>query len=107
MDGPPAATLDVHVYTGADASFVWYEDAGDGYAYETGACARVTLTWDEAGRTLRVSEREGSFAGMVADRTLDVLFHTPGRFAPSERTIRGFDGVDSFSRDGLRCSETV
>ena len=28
--------LDIIVYTGADAEFVLYEDAGDGYAYENG-----------------------------------------------------------------------
>lgn len=71
------ATLEIHVYTGADAEFVWYEDAGDTYAYENGECARVTLKWNEAGQKLTVSAREGSFDGLVETRTLNVKFYSP------------------------------
>ncbi|MDF7807734.1 glycoside hydrolase family 31 protein [Pontiellaceae bacterium B12219] len=72
----PEAPLKIHVYTGADASFVWYEDAGDTYAYENGECARVTLKWNEAEQKLNISDREESFEGMVSTRTLKVAFHT-------------------------------
>jgi alpha-D-xyloside xylohydrolase len=72
----PNAPLDIHVYTGADASFVWYEDAGDTYAYETGECARVMLRWDDEKQKLTLSEREGSFEGMVMNRTLKIKIHT-------------------------------
>lgn len=71
--------LEVHVYTGADASFVWYEDAGDGYAYESGECARVKIEWNEASQRLRLSARDGSFVGMVSSRDLKVTLHTPGK----------------------------
>ncbi len=67
-------TLDIYVYTGADATFVWYEDAGDGYAYENGECARVALEWNEAEQKLSISERVGVFKGMVQERTLKVEF---------------------------------
>jgi alpha-D-xyloside xylohydrolase len=70
------APLDIHVYTGADASFVWYEDAGDTYAYETGECARVMISWNEATQKLTLSDREGSFEGMVMNRTLNIMIHS-------------------------------
>ncbi len=73
----PDAPLELRVYTGRDASFVWYEDAGDGYACEDGECARVGLHWDESAKTLHVSARRGSFGGMVGARTLKVFFHSP------------------------------
>jgi alpha-D-xyloside xylohydrolase len=71
------APLEVHVYSGGDAEFVWYEDAGDGYAYENGESARVTFDWNEAAQKLSISDREGSFVGMVESRTLKVKFHAP------------------------------
>ncbi len=72
-----AAPLEIHVYTGADSSFVWYEDSGDGYAYEEGECVRVTLSWNEAVQTLTVSERKGGFTGMIATRNLTVKIYAP------------------------------
>ncbi len=81
--------LDVHVFIGADASFVWYEDAGDGYGYEAGECARVTINWDDAAGVLRIAERIGSFAGMAVSRTINLKLHTPA--GCEERTIP-YDG---------------
>ncbi|MBQ2462712.1 MAG: DUF5110 domain-containing protein, partial [Clostridia bacterium] len=46
------APLTVNVYPGADGSFTWYDDAGDGYGYEEGECAVTTLTWDDAASTV-------------------------------------------------------
>lgn len=77
--------LDVHVYTGANASFVWYEDAGDGYGYEAGECARVTIDWDEATQTLRIGERAGQFEGLLLSRTLNIRLHGPN--GSQERSI--------------------
>ncbi|MDF7825475.1 glycoside hydrolase family 31 protein [Pontiellaceae bacterium B12227] len=70
------APLELRIYAGADASFVCYEDAGDSYAYEQGECARVTLEWNEAEQTLSISNREGSFEGMISSRMLNVRIHS-------------------------------
>lgn len=35
----PDAELEIRVYTGADARFVLYDDAGEGYGYEQGQYA--------------------------------------------------------------------
>ncbi|MEI6895998.1 MAG: TIM-barrel domain-containing protein [Psychromonas sp.] len=70
--------LDVHVYTGSDGSFVLYEDAGDGYAYEDGECIRTRFDWCEDAQMLSISDRKGTFDGMVINRMLNVVFHVAG-----------------------------
>ncbi|MDF7799058.1 glycoside hydrolase family 31 protein [Pontiellaceae bacterium B1224] len=72
----PEGPLELHVYSGADASFVWYEDAGDSYAYENGECARVAISWNETEQELRINNRIGSFEGMIPSRTLNVKVHS-------------------------------
>ncbi|MDE3105299.1 MAG: DUF5110 domain-containing protein, partial [Acidobacteriota bacterium] len=62
----------LRVYAGADCSFAWYEDEGDGYAYEQGAFTLTPIAWSEATRRLTLGERQGSFAGMAAARTVTV-----------------------------------
>jgi alpha-D-xyloside xylohydrolase len=73
------APLEVLVFSGADASFNLYEDAGDGYGYESGEYALTGFCWSEGERTLRIGERRGSYAGMPAQRQL--LVHAPGQEA--------------------------
>jgi alpha-D-xyloside xylohydrolase len=70
----PADPLTVWVYTGADASFELYEDDGVSYGYEKGAYATIPLHWNEARGVLTVGPRAGAFPGMLASRTLRVVF---------------------------------
>ena len=56
--------LTLMIYPGADGDFTLYDDAGDGYGYEQGECARIALHWDDASRTLSFSARQGSYPGM-------------------------------------------
>lgn len=69
--------LEVHIYAGADAELVWYEDAGDGYAYEQGECARVGIHWLEYQQIIKILERQGDFKGMLGERNLLISIHTP------------------------------
>lgn len=71
-DGP----LEVRIYAGEDASFTCYEDAGDGYDYESGGCARIRFEWNESSQSLLISEREGEFEGMTPNRTLNIQLHS-------------------------------
>ncbi len=48
--------LEIFVYTGADGSFVYYNDAGDGYGYEKGEYEVYNLKYDEEKRTLEACE---------------------------------------------------
>ena len=63
----PWDDMEVRVYPGADGSFTLYEDEGDGYAYEQGAFS--TITFSLRGRTLTIGAREGSYPGMIGQRT--------------------------------------
>jgi alpha-D-xyloside xylohydrolase len=96
-DEKPADPVTLRVYTGADGRFSLYEDDGTSDGYERGQFARIPLRWDEGGRTLIIGRREGSFPGMLARRSFQVVFVSPGRragfgFEPHpDRTVR-YDG---------------
>ncbi|HKJ89892.1 MAG TPA: TIM-barrel domain-containing protein, partial [Oceanipulchritudo sp.] len=66
---------EVHVYPGRDATLEIYEDAGDGYAYEQGACCWTPLIWEEAGRSFRVGKPRGDFPGLTPHRTFSLIVH--------------------------------
>jgi alpha-D-xyloside xylohydrolase len=68
-----ADPIDLLIYPGADGDFVLYEDEGDGYAYEKGAHATIAMHWDDAAKTLTIGAREGSFPGMLTERTFNVV----------------------------------
>lgn len=77
VDEIPNAPYDLRVYTGADTSFSLYEDAGDGYDYEQGACALICINWNESHGQLHFAEREGSFPQLIAERDIHITFFTP------------------------------
>ena len=64
--------LEIRVYPGADATFTLYEDEGDNYNYEQGAYSTIRMTWNDRCRTLTLHPRQGTFPGMIADRTFIV-----------------------------------
>jgi hypothetical protein len=69
----PADPVTLFVYAGADGAFTLYEDDGLTYSYEKGAFARIPLRWNDAAGTLTIGKREGSFPGMLASRTFEVV----------------------------------
>jgi alpha-D-xyloside xylohydrolase len=74
--------LEIRVYPGSDASFLLYEDAGDGYGYERGEYATTSMDWKEASRQLEIGERSGSYPGMGPNRLSGVsnlVVVEPGR----------------------------
>ncbi len=62
----------IEVVSGKNASFCLYEDEGDNYDYEQGACSRIPISWDEKRQTLVIGTRTGSFPGMAASRQFTV-----------------------------------
>ena len=68
-----ADPITLYVYAGADGHFTLYEDDGVSYGYEQGAFTQIPMTWDDAQRTLTIGAREGSFPGMPAERTFQVV----------------------------------
>jgi alpha-D-xyloside xylohydrolase len=68
----PWDALEVRVYPGADATFTLYEDDGESYDYEQGAYATIRFIWDDAHRQLTIAPREGSFPGMLSQRSFRI-----------------------------------
>ncbi len=85
-DEMPCPPITFTVYPGADGAFIWYDDAGDGYGYEQGECARVALAWHDAERVFSLSAREGSWPGMAEEREVFV------RLAGGESVRAVYDG---------------
>lgn len=69
----PADPIEVRIYPGADAEFTLYEDEGVNYNYEKGAFSRIPIHWNDRTRTLVIGEREGSFPGMLEERSFRIV----------------------------------
>jgi alpha-D-xyloside xylohydrolase len=69
----PADPIELRIYPGADGDFTLYEDENDSYRYEKGALATIAMHWDNGAKTLTLGARQGSFPGMLAQRTFRVV----------------------------------
>jgi alpha-D-xyloside xylohydrolase len=70
--------IELRVYPGADGNFTLYEDEGDSYRYEKGVHATIPIHWDDAARTVTLGDREGSYPGMAAEHTFNVVIVSSG-----------------------------
>ncbi|MBR3740265.1 MAG: DUF5110 domain-containing protein [Clostridia bacterium] len=66
----PSPPLTVTVYPGADGSFTWYDDPGDGN--DPDACALVDFVWHDTAGELTVSARQGRFPGMAETQEIHI-----------------------------------
>ena len=88
-----ADPVTLQVYAGKDGDFSLYEDDGVTYNYEKGQFTTIPIRWDDANKTLTIGKREGSFSGMLTDRTFDVVLVSDGKpsgfpFTPNpDRTV--------------------
>ncbi len=96
--GEPVDPLTLLLYPaeGVDETTL-YEDAGDGFGYENGEFARRTVSCEESGDriTIRVGEREGSFAPERETLRLELrgLGSAPESVeVDGERIESGYDG---------------
>jgi alpha-D-xyloside xylohydrolase len=78
-DQKPAENIILYVYAGRNGEFTLYEDEGTNYNYERGAYATIKFVYDDAKRTLTISEREGSFPGMLKQRKFTVVYRQRGQ----------------------------
>lgn len=69
------SSLEIAVYAGADGHFVWYDDEGDSYRYEQGLCSEVSISWDDAARTLTFADRKGRYPGMPEQVQMNITLH--------------------------------
>jgi alpha-D-xyloside xylohydrolase len=70
----PADPIELRVYAGADGDFVLYEDEDDNYNYEKGAYATIAMHWDDGKKALTLSDRHGTFPGILASRSFRIVF---------------------------------
>lgn len=70
----PADPLTLYVYTGQDATFALYEDEGINYNYEKGESSSIPLHYHEASKSLTIDARKGSYKGMPAKRTINIVW---------------------------------
>jgi alpha-D-xyloside xylohydrolase len=69
--------LEIRIYKGKDAFFTLYEDAGDSYDYESGQYSKISFTWKDSIEELSIGARMGSYTGMPAIRTFNVVVVGP------------------------------
>jgi len=99
----PADPIELRIYPGADGDFTLYEDENDSYRYEKGAYSTIALHWDDAARTLTLGARQGSFPGMLAQRTFRIVLVGKdhgvgiGETAKAEATVKYTGAKAAFS----------
>jgi alpha-D-xyloside xylohydrolase len=71
-----ADPIEIRVYTGADATFILYEDENDTYNYESGKYSTIAMNWNEAEKSFTIGERTGEFPGMLKDRIFRIVWVT-------------------------------
>ena len=75
----PWDDLEILVYAGADGKFCLYEDEFDNYNYEKGAFSTIGFSWNDKSGKLTIDARQGSYDGMIANRTFRVVLIRDGR----------------------------
>jgi alpha-D-xyloside xylohydrolase len=65
--------IEIRIYPGADGKYVLYEDEFDNYNYEKGNYSTITFTWYDVKKELAISDRKGSFPGMLNERKFNIV----------------------------------
>ena len=66
--------IELRVYTGANGSFSLYEDENTNNNYLKGKSSAIKFDWNEATSSLTIGAREGSFDGILKDRSFIFFF---------------------------------
>jgi alpha-D-xyloside xylohydrolase len=64
---------EIRIYPGANGVFTLYEDENDNYDYEKGKYSTITFKWDDLKKTLTISDRKGSFPGMITECKFSIV----------------------------------
>lgn len=65
--------LELRIYPGKDGEFTLYEDAGDDYGYEEGIYNRISMSWNDKDRKLRIGAAGHDFPQSICHRTCRVI----------------------------------
>lgn len=100
-------SLIIQVYTGADASFILYEDDGVTEKYRTNGEKRTTdIVFTQSSMSLRIAAGVGSYEGAHARRTYRVDFHGLSRLLCMEINGRPLKLLPSV-REAIAAEEGV
>jgi alpha-D-xyloside xylohydrolase len=88
----PEDKITLYIYAGHDAQFDLYEDEDTNYNYEQGKYSIIPIKYNEQTKTLTIGKREGSFDGMLAKRTFNIVWITKDKpvalnFDVSEKSV--------------------
>ncbi len=90
--------LEIRIYPGQDGHFTLYEDAGDGYEYESGQYSTIDFDWNESARQLTIGARKGTYPGMPTSRTFNIVWvaanHGDGVDATAADRVIDYDGSE-------------
>lgn len=81
-------TIELRIYPGANGAFTLYEDAGNTYDYEKGAYSTFSFNWNDETKSLHISERRGSFPGMLQKRIFNVVIAGENKATGVEETTQ-------------------
>lgn len=81
--------ITLYVYQGADGHFMLYEDEGTNYNYEKGKYSTIDFTYSESNRTLTISNRKGSFSGMLENRRFNIITVNKQKPQPYDLKAKG------------------
>ncbi len=87
----------MRIYPGADGKFKFYEDENDNYNYEKGKYAVFNMKWNNKLQELTISDRKGTFKGMVKQRSFNIVLVKKGHGINSAITT---DADKSINYDG-------
>lgn len=88
--------LEIRVYEGANGEFTLYEDENDNYNYEKGIYSTITFSWNDKQKSLTISDRKGSFPGMLLDRKFNIVIVGKNKGTGAGLTEK-FDKVVNYS----------
>ena len=75
----PWKELEVRLYPGCDASFVYFNDDGkDRFSLEQDKFTTVSFEWDDANKELKIGARKGRYDGMAQQITLNIVVVAKG-----------------------------
>jgi alpha-D-xyloside xylohydrolase len=80
--------IELRIYAGADAEFTLYEDENDNYNYEKGLFSTITINWNEAGKTLTIGNRKGSFSGMSGGKIFNIIWVKKNHGVGENQTVK-------------------
>jgi alpha-D-xyloside xylohydrolase len=63
----------INIFPSRDASFAYYEDDGDGYAYRDGRYNRIEMKWNDAERLFAIGSAACHFPGGITGRRCRLL----------------------------------